>query len=299
MPPKEKQLPAGPPPRGPVSIGIDLGSTLAKLAWNDESAKERFEERPAADLSGVMQRLAELAPSRVGLTGGGAWRLAREVCGDRGVVATRVVEFDAWRAGVAYLAARDQLEVDARHLIISVGTGTSCVRVEGDSALRIGGTALGGGTLMGLGRALLAVADFEEMSLLAEQGRRGGVDLCIGDVSLGGELPLPADATAACLAKLARPDLHARPSREDLAAGIVGLVGENIGLIGGNLAATTGVQQVLLGGTTLRDNPALVRDIRRVLEAYGRKVMLLPHSGYVGALGALTLAQAPGPPVKT
>ena len=47
---------------------------------------------------------------------------------------------------------------------------------------RVGGTALGGGTVVGLGKLLLGVESFAELAAMAERGDRRTVDLLVGDV---------------------------------------------------------------------------------------------------------------------
>ena len=66
-------------------------------------------------------------------------------------------EFAAWARGAPLLAARDGLELPPHYLLVSLGTGTSVLSLDRGRATRVGGSALGGGTLLGLGRLLLGV----------------------------------------------------------------------------------------------------------------------------------------------
>jgi type II pantothenate kinase len=263
-----------------------VGATLVKLALQEPGQEPRLESLPAGRLEEVVQRLSEAAPGRVGLTGGGAPRLARRLAGDP----VQVGEFDAWSRGARRLLRR-QAPAPERFLLVSVGTGTSAMLVEGERVRRVGGTALGGGTLMGLGSALLGRPDFEKLAELAAAGDRSRVDLLISDVYPEGDFPLPGTVNAASLAKLAR-DGDPRPS--DLAHGLVGLVGENVALICCGLAAAAGVEPIVFGGSTLRDNPALVDILRGACLVLGRKPCFLPDGEFVGALGALECLGADG-----
>ncbi|MFP8878064.1 MAG: hypothetical protein VCE43_00595, partial [Myxococcota bacterium] len=70
----------------------------------------------------------------------------------------------------------------------------------------------------------------------------------------------------------------------------VGMVGENIGLICGGLAASENVKRIVYGGSTLRNNSAMV-DILHVMAAgRGQEAVFLKTPEYAGALGALSLA---------
>jgi type II pantothenate kinase len=267
----------------PLSLGVDVGASLAKLALRDRDGV-RHELLPAAAFDRVAERVATLAPRTLGLTGAGAGELARRVDGE----SVRVTEFAAWGAGVRRLLAAQRPEVTEPYLLVSVGTGTSVLLAQGMGVSRVGGTALGGGTLMGLGGLLLGGASFEEISRLATQGDRRRVDLLVSDIYRPGEIALLGDATAANFGK---PGVHAQGAEpSDLAHAIMGLVGENVALICAGLAAAHGVQRVVYGGSTLRANPALRDVLALITAAFGREPIFLEAGEFAGALGALELS---------
>lgn len=259
-----------------------MGSTLAKLAVRDADGLHRFVLLPSEEIERAARQVEALAPRRLGLTGAGAARLARLL----GLDTTPLTEFEAWRAGAAALLARQGHPPVRRDLVVSVGTGTSMLLVEPDRALRIGGTALGGGTLLGLGAALLGSSDFDELLRLAAGGDRRRVDLLVSDIDAEGLIPLPGDLTAALLAKLARSREPADP--RDLAHALLGLLGENIGVLASALAAASDARRIVYGGSTLRGNGPL----RAILSAtaVGREALFLEDGEFAGALGALELA---------
>jgi type II pantothenate kinase len=267
-----------------VSLGVDVGASLAKLV-SRAGAALRQELLPAADLAGVAERVAALGPATLGLTGAGASELARRL-GSEGV---RVTEFAAWGAGVRRLLAAQRADVTEPYLLVSVGTGTSVLLAQGMGVSRVGGTALGGGTVMGLGGLLLGGASFEEICGLAAKGDRRRVDLLVSDIYRPGEIALLGDATAANFGK---PAVHARaPAPADLAHAIMGLVGENVALICTGLAATHGVRRIVYGGSTLRTNPVLRDVLALITSAFGREPILLEGGEFAGALGALELSR--------
>jgi len=164
----------------------------------------------------------------------------------------------------------------------------------------VGGTALGGGTVVGLGSALLGTGDFTQLCSLAREGRRSRVDLRVSDIYRAGEIPLVGDITAASFGKLARGGPE-RPGREDLAAAIMGLVGENVALVCAGLAAGSQVRRIVFAGSTLRDNPVLAELLLGVSRQLGRDASVLADGEFAGALGGLELARerqagAPGSP---
>ncbi|MDC3953691.1 hypothetical protein [Polyangium jinanense] len=261
-------------PSAPPVLGLDLGATLTKIAFRQgELHTERW---PSRDLDAIRARIAELAPRSIVVTGGGASALGAAVEG--------VSEFEAWSLGAAALAAEEGLALPARHLLVSAGTGTSVLVVDGDSAVRAGGTGLGGGTLVGLGRLLVGAASFAELSALAARGKRGSVDLLVGDIYSQGA-PIPPHLTASNFAKLASTE----PA--DLAHALVGLVGENIALVCAGIARLAGADTVVLGGSTLAENPALVEVLTQTLGLTGLSARFLRRGAYCGAVGALVAGE--------
>jgi type II pantothenate kinase len=266
------------------TLGIDAGATLCKLALlrGDEIATWQC---ASSDLDAASAHVRTLRPDRIVATGGGADHFGPELSG---VGVEREVEFEAWARGAPLLAAREGIELPARYLLVSLGTGTSILLLADGESRRVGGSALGGGTLLGLGELLLGTARFEEICALAARGDRRRVDLLVGDIYPQGDISLSRDLNASSFAKLA----SRRP--EDIAHALTGLIGENLGLICAHLAQLHDAKSVLYCGSTLADNPAL----RAVLENLGRMTSqtaaFLEHGGFGGAVGA-ALKPAPRP----
>lgn len=261
--------------------GVDVGATLVKVAHRGETppgfAAHRF---PAADLDPVRELLQSLEVRCVAVTGGGGEALEARL---EGVEVVRVGEFEAWVRGAAVVAELAGVDLPPEHLLVSVGTGTSVLAVRGGRAERIGGSALGGGTLLGLGRLLLEAGTFTEIAGLAARGDRRRVDLLVGDVYRGGGIALPADLNAASFGKLAST------GREDLAAALMGLVGENVAIIAAALARGAGVETIVYCGSPLEENAPLEEILTLATRALGARPLYLPRGAYSGAVGAAAL----------
>ena len=132
------------------AIGVDVGATLAKLAIRDEGGALHFESLPAREIDRVGDRVADFNPIRVGLTGGGASSLSERFAG----ISALQNEFESWGKGARHLLDAENLLKESRNLLVSLGTGTSVLLMDGDATHRVGGTALGGGTVLGLSSAL-------------------------------------------------------------------------------------------------------------------------------------------------
>src|SRR5262245_34429854 len=145
-----------------ATVGADAGATLCKLVLPapTELLTMKF---PSGDLVALRRCLGEWRPRRLIATGGGASRLVREL---PELEVHTVPEFAAWARGAPLLAARIGLALPDKYLVSVIGTGTSVLAIEPGGARRIGGSALGGGTLIGLGRLLLGVESFDEICAL-------------------------------------------------------------------------------------------------------------------------------------
>ena len=283
---------AGNPGTGPwrAACGVDVGASLAKLAWRDERGRLDFRLLPSQDLDAVVEAVQELGAGRCGLTGGGAAEVAARLAGG----ASRVNEFAAWGAGARALLRRSRVSFQEPFLLVSVGTGTSVMLVDGMAVSRVGGTALGGGAVLGLGRALAGPVEFDELCALAARGARARVDLLVSDIYGAGEIALAGDLTAAHFGRLARPG-HPSPEPADLVAGVMGLVGENVALVTAGLAAASRVERVVFAGSTLRGNPVLGEVLVGITTLLGRQGTVLEEGEFAGAVGALELGAAREP----
>ena len=100
---------------------------------------------------------------------------------------------------------------------------------------------------------------------------------------------MPGDLNASSFAKLARNCGEA--SEADLVRGLVGLVGENVALVCGWIAAAVGVDAIVYGGSTLRGNAVLAEILVGVGARLGREVVVLANGEFAGAVGALEAAR--------
>lgn len=266
----------------PGSAGVDLGATLTKLVFGQPEGmlRARFSSE---DQGSILGQLEAWAPARIAVTGGGAHTLPQNLFG---IPVGRVGEFVAWAEGAPRVARAARLVLPESYLLVSLGTGTSVLEVHGSEARRVGGSALGGGTLLGLGKLLVAAESFAAIADLASTGDRRKVDLLVGDIYRLGGIALPADLNAASFGKLD----STRP--EDLAHALMGLIGENVALIATALSRAAQTSTVVYCGSTLEANPALEQILARTTEAFGNQAVFLPGGAYCGAVGAAWLAGA-------
>lgn len=170
-------------------------------------------------------------------------------------------------------------------LVVSAGTGTAMIVARGKEASHFTGSAVGGGTLLGLSRLLLGTSDPLEISRLAQLGNPSGVDSTLIDVIGGGIGHLPPDATAVNFGRMV---YQPKASREDVAAGLVTLVSQVIAMIAINAVKAAGLSQIVIVGH-LSDLPPVQKALERVWGFYQVQPtpVIPPHAGAVTAYGAV------------
>lgn len=177
------------------------------------------------------------------------------------------------------LGARHATDID-RLIVVSMGTGTSFVSIDGDRMEHIGGIGIGGGTLLGLSRLLLNTSDIRHVAELARQGDVTRVNLLIGDICNTALPDLPVNATASLLGKA---DSSSTPA--DVACGIICTVLQTIGGAAVLSALNTSVRDFVLIGN-LTQLPQCREIFPRMEELYRVRFHIPSYAEYRTAIGA-------------
>ena len=168
-------------------------------------------------------------------------------------------------------------------LIVSMGTGTAIVHAMKENTFEyIGGTGVGGGTLVGLSKLLLNVDGVMDMEKLAMNGNLDNVDLKIKDLVKGDALmELSRDLTASNFA-----NLSSSATREDIARGIMNLIFETVGMVSVFAARSRKVDNIVLTGsvTNLAECKRKYDEFNNL--GYGVKFVIPERSGFATAIGA-------------
>lgn len=217
-------------------ISTDLGSTnykaiIMKIENDNISIVGKVKERDKDFALFILDILHTYSIKKddiekIVVTGTGASYLGDSVYD---IDMVKVDEFDAIGYGGVILAKLEE------GLVVSVGTGTAFVYSNLVKNEHIGGTGLGGGTFVGLGRRFLDNKDsknydtapnFKELIEMAKKGDHTNVDLTIGDISAKDIDDMSNDITAANFAAL-----NKKADDNDYVAGIVNMILETIALM--------------------------------------------------------------------
>lgn len=269
-------------PIAAIDFGISNTDIVAQINGETRQWTEPYTGYPDPDqVRAILAKggvdLADL--SKLAVTGG-RHRLLPAQIGD--CVVQSVGELEAiGRGGQAIAPALDETQP---LLVVSAGSGTAMIKAQGRNYNHVTGTAVGGGTMLGLSRLLINTVDPQEIEQLAQSGNSNGVDLSLADVITGPIGSLPAEATAVNFGRMARSTTT--PSRADLAAGIITLVGQTIALIAINAARALPTNQIVITGH-LTDMVTIRRMLTAVGALYGQTFQMPTDAGYATALGAL------------
>ena len=142
------------------------------------------------------------------------------------------------------------------------------------------GTGVGGGTLLGLGSKLLDVRNYDSIVEMSLKGDLDNVDLYVGDLSKTEDGYMPSKVTAANFGKVT--DFS---TKEDIAAGLVNMVFQTVGMMSVFAAQTVGLKDIVLIGN-LSKVPNIRELFRQVEDLHGVRFHVPEFAEYATALGA-------------
>ena len=265
-----------------IVIGIDVGISTTKIVGIDEKGMVISPIRikatdPITSLYGAFGKylhdnkikLDEI--EHVMLTGVGAAYIDEHIYG---LPTSKSEEFIADGLGAKY---ESKLE---RMIVVSMGTGTSLVKCDGENIKHIGGIGIGGGTLAGLSRIMLKTDDIKQITNLAKDGDVSKINLLIKDISAKPLPGLPMSAVASLFS-----NAKTNASREDIAKGLIWMVLQCIGSATILSSLESGIKDfVLIGNLSLLP---LCREVYPAMEkVYGVRFHVPKYSEFCTAIGA-------------
>jgi len=264
-------------------VGIDIGgSTTKAVAYHDGIAGKTSVTTtdPYAAAAGALAKLFLMIEKNLGdvrclaLTGGGSQKIACELLG---LPIQKIDEMRAIGLGGIELTGKENA------LVVSMGTGTAilAVRKNGEEITHVGGTAVGGGTLIGLSRIVLNKFEVDTLWKLAREGDLGKVDLSVKDITGGSVGFLPGYATASNFGRISDD-----ASQSDLAMGIINMVGQVIGTTACISAKANGLERDIVLVGKVAANREITDVIQGVGELYGMTMVVPEMPDFCTALGA-------------
>lgn len=229
-----------------VVIGIDVGGSTTKIVGFGRgqliSPMLIRADDPVTSIYGAFGKfidenalsLSEI--EKVMVTGVGSSYITKPIYG---LECVHLPEFPCVGQGGLYLTSLGEA------IIVSMGTGTALVHAKrGEGSEYLGGTGVGGGTLMGISKKLLGLDNVENIVELAAEGDLTRVDLRMEDISKTDIIPgKPSSITVANFGKVG--DLS---SRADLALGTLNMVFETVGMLAVFAARSRNLKDIIISG---------------------------------------------------
>ena len=264
-------------------IGIDVGGSTTKIVGIDNGSTIKSPMNikandPITSLFGAFGRylydnnISLKDVEHVMLTGVGASGVTTPIYG---LPTSHVDEFQADGLGARFDSGLNQL------IVVSMGTGTTLVRVDGDDISHIGGISMGGGTLQGLSRLMLNPSHINEVVSMASKGDISNINLQIKDISKEDIEGLPMHATASLFGKA----VDSNATDNDIAKGLICMVLETIGSCAVLSQVNDGFKDfVLIGNLTQLPECQIIFPMMENL--YNVRFHIPSHARYCTALGA-------------
>lgn len=258
-------------------IGVDIGSSTIKIVeYNNEEFAQRKIYQKNDTAENIIQNFIDIngikTIEQFVLTGIGSDKVDLS---KYSVPIQKVPEFEAIANGGKYIANKDNI------LVVSVGTGTALIKVTPEEIKHLGGTGVGGGTLLNLCNRILKVQDFNEILELSKYGDLSKIDLRIGDVTNQEIETLPKDLT---LANFGKFELGCK--KEDIVLGFLNMIFEVIGMMAVFATQNTSIKDiVVIGNITVIP---VVKDIIEKLEKLHKVNFILSDDGeFAVVMGAI------------
>lgn len=268
-------------------IGLDVGASLTKIVLVDEGLRIiGYRILPSSDLRGsVLKALNHLlknddsayeSEARIILaTGGGSRFLSDKMFK---IPFRRIDEIVAIGLGGSTISGKSDC------LVVSAGTGTALVVVRDGGRIikHVGGTGVGGGTIIGLSQRLIGIHDFRILEEMALRGDPGKVDITVSDI-IGGPIGiLPANATASNFGKIS-DDTRS----EDIVAGIFNLVSQTIAGFAAVAAKAYSLEDSVIVTGMLAKSKIISRIMRETASLFSVDISIPENCDLAGAIGAV------------
>ena len=252
-----------------MKIGIDIGSTNVKIVLidNEKIVKKLFFYMEAKKFVNLLDRSINFEltiKDSIYITGVGSSyiknnkKLSSLVDNKKIII---VSEIDALSKGALRLTKLSNA------LVVSCGTGTAFIKASIGSAVHLGGSGVGGGTIVGLSTLFGITDDIEKIKSYALDGNTNNLDSLIEDITLKSTKLLAPNVTAANFGKV---KINKKYNKCDISSSILNMVYQTIAMLSVFAARSINENNVILVGAlseskyakkVLKDVEALHEDI--------------------------------------
>lgn len=265
-------------------VGIDVGGSTTKIVGFEEDGKliAPIHVKATDQITSIYGALGKFTTEnlivlsdidRIMVTGVGSTFVSSPIYG---IPCFHVKEFPSIGKGGLFLSGLDEA------IVVSMGTGTALVHAKkGCESEYLGGTGVGGGTLLGLSERILGMRNIDHIIELASGGDLSRIDLRVSDITKPDVHPgLAPDLTASNFGKLS--DVA---TKSDLALGIINMIFETVAMMSVFAARSFKTRNVVLTGN-MTNLPQATEIFERMNEMFDLKFIIPKNASFGTVIGA-------------
>jgi type II pantothenate kinase len=184
-------------------------------------------------------------------------------------------EIESIAFGGAHAASKE------RCIIVSMGTGTAVVLFDHGKVSHVGGTGIGGGTMMGLGKLLIEETDPLKINHLAEKGKASELNLVLSEIGYSEIGFLDNDLTVSNFGNLKSKE------KANSAAAIQCMIAEVVGVVASLTARQYHLEEDIVITGNLSNSVYIREQLSKVGDLYKTKFIFPENPEYLTAIGAV------------
>lgn len=260
-------------------IGIDSGSSTIKIIEVNEQKEilhklilNKVPTMQALEIFINKEKIDVKNIQKIVLTGVGKDEIKEDIYN---IPTIKVDEFISIGMGGLNLSNQK------KGLVVSIGTGTAFVEARGKKFKHIGGTGIGGGTLLNLCKQIADCDSINKINETIKNGNLNNIDLRIQDITTKEIKTLPPDITSANFGKLSE-----NATKEDLCMGIVNMIFETIGVMAVFGAQRTRLKNIIVVGN-VATMPYIKIVLKKIEKLHNVKFIIPKQAQFATVIGAI------------
>lgn len=246
-----------------MRIGIDFGATTTDIValYGRKIKGISFSAKKKYSVGELVRKLG--VDGDIYVTGGNSGKKKYK----------HINEIKAIGVGGAFLAKKKKC------LVASLGTGTCIVNVNGNKINHVGGSGVGGGTVLGLSKLLGGINNIKSIERLTSKGNLQSMDITVKDIIGSGIGKVPGHSTASNFGKA----LSKR--KEDRVLAACTMVGQVAAMLCIFASDSSGQKNIVLTGKLTEIKPVVIA-MKKVAKIYNKNFIIPKYAGIGTAIGA-------------
>ena len=277
-------------------LGIDFGASLTKFCYIDKDGLTHYKhmssnhEITSEFIKNELPKFCSSGINKCCVTGCGSYKYSKFIqeslnspvrISESKILAFGIQEIMEKKINYRCLGGTGQENFQKDFLVVSIGTGVSFFKHSANHACEhIGGSAVGGGTFLGLSNLIIHKRDFSELYGMSKRGNPSNLDLLISDIVgrknfIGN---LTSDIVASAMAKCFWTE--EKPNELDTVASLLKTICLTIGLQISSACHTNDIDTCILIGGFLDSDSIISKNIVESINVFAPNVTAVIPENY-------------------